>query len=46
MTADPVEAIGPGFTALLQPFERFFDSLKAVRHFRTSSRGLLSDLPR
>jgi SRSO17 transposase len=46
MTADQVEAIGPEFTAFLQPFERFFDSLKTVRHFRTYSRGLLSDLPR
>ena len=46
MTADQVEAIGPAFTAFLQPFERFFDSLKTVRHFRTYSRGLLSDLPR
>jgi SRSO17 transposase len=46
MTADQVEAVGPAFTAFLQPFERFFDSLKTVRHFRTYSRGLLSDLPR
>jgi SRSO17 transposase len=46
MTADQVEALGPEFTAFLQPFERFFDSLKTVRHFRTYSRGLLSDLPR
>jgi SRSO17 transposase len=46
MTADPVEAIGPAWTAFLQPFERFFDSPKTVRHFRAYSRGLLSDLPR
>jgi SRSO17 transposase len=46
MTADQVEAIGPAFTAFLQPFERFFDSPKTVRHFRVYTRGLLSDLPR
>ena len=46
MTADQVEAIGPALTAFLQPLERFFDSLKTVRHFRNYSRGLLSDLPR
>jgi SRSO17 transposase len=46
MTADQVEALGPAFTAFLQPFERFFDSPKTVRHFRVYSRGLLSDLPR
>jgi SRSO17 transposase len=46
MTADQVEAIGPEFTEFLQPFERFFDSLKTIRHFRCYSRGLLSDLPR
>jgi SRSO17 transposase len=46
MTADQVAAIGPEFTVFLQPFEGYFDSLKTVRHFRTYSRGLLSDLPR
>src|SRR5262245_4069873 len=46
MTADQVQAIGPEFTAFLRPFERFFDTLKTVRHFRTYTRGLLSDLPR
>jgi SRSO17 transposase len=46
MTTDQVDAIGPEFTAFLRPFERFFDSLKTVRHFRTYTRGLLSDLPR
>jgi SRSO17 transposase len=46
MTADQVQAVGPEFTAFLQPFERFFDSLKTIRHFRNYSRGLLSDLPR
>jgi SRSO17 transposase len=46
MTADQVLAIGPEFTAFLRPFEPFFDSLKTVRHFRTYTRGLLSDLPR
>ena len=46
MTTDQVQAIGPEFTAFLRPLERFFDTLKTVRHFRTYSRGLLSDLPR
>jgi SRSO17 transposase len=46
MTADQVQALGPAFTAFLRPFERFFDTLKTVRHFRTYARGLLSDLPR
>ncbi len=46
MTTDQVEAIGPAFTAFLRPFERFFDTLKTVRHFRNYTRGLLSDLPR
>ena len=46
MTTDQVDAIGPEFTAFLRPFERFFDTLKTVRHFRTYTRGLLSDLPR
>ena len=46
MTSEHVQAIGPAFTAFLRPFERFFDTLKTVRHFRTYTRGLLSDLPR
>jgi SRSO17 transposase len=46
MTTDQVQALGPAFTAFLQPFERFFDTLKTVRHFRSYTRGLLSDLPR
>jgi SRSO17 transposase len=46
MTMEQVQAIGPSFTAFLRPFERFFDTLKTVRHFRTYTRGLLSDLPR
>jgi SRSO17 transposase len=46
MTADQVQALGPALTAFLQPFERFFASPATVRHFRTYSRGLLSDLPR
>lgn len=46
MTAAQVQAIGPEFTTFLRPFERFFDTLKAVRHFRNYTRGLLSDLPR
>src|SRR3954453_13820228 len=46
MTADQVQAIGPEFTAFLRPFERFFDTLKTVGHFRSYTRGLLSDLPR
>src|SRR5580765_5011540 len=46
MTTDQVQALGPAFTAFLQPFERFFDTLKTVRHFRAYTRGLLSDLPR
>jgi hypothetical protein len=46
MTADPVEAIGPAWTAFLRPSERFFDSPKTVRHFRADARGGgLSDLP-
>jgi SRSO17 transposase len=46
MTTDQVQAIGPEFTAFLRPFERFFDNLETVRHFRNYSRGLLTDLPR
>jgi hypothetical protein len=46
MTTDQVQTLGPAFTAFLQPFEPFFDSLKTVRHFRAYTRGLLSDLPR
>lgn len=46
MTTDQVQALGPEFTAFLRPFERFFDTLKTVRHFRNYTRGLLSDLPR
>ena len=46
MTAEQIEVLGPAFTAFLQPLERFFDSPKTVRHFRTYTRGLLSDLPR
>jgi SRSO17 transposase len=46
MTADQLQAIGPQFTAFLQPFERFFDTPASVRHFRHYARGLLSDLPR
>src|SRR5947209_11141633 len=46
MTTDQVQAIGPELTAFLRPFERFFDTLKTVRHLRTYTRGLLSDLPR
>jgi SRSO17 transposase len=46
MTADQLQAIGPRFTAFLQPFERFFDTAASVQHFRHYTRGLLSDLPR
>lgn len=46
MTREQVQAIGPEFTAFLRPFERFFDTLKTIRHFRNYARGLLSDLPR
>jgi len=46
MTTDQVQVLGPALTAFLQPFEPFFDTRKTVRHFRTYTRGLLSDLPR
>ena len=46
MTTEQVQALGPELTAFLRPFERFFDTLKTVRHFRHYARGLLSDLPR
>ena len=46
MTTDLVPAIGPEFTAFLQPFERFFDNPGTVQHFRNYTRGLLSNLPR
>ena len=46
MTAEQLHAIGPQFTAFVQPFERFFDTAASVRHFRHYARGLLSDLPR
>ncbi len=46
MTTEQVQAIGPELTAFLRPFERFFDTVKTIRHFRNYTRGLLSDLPR
>lgn len=46
MTAEQVQAVGPEFTTFLRPFERFFDTLKTIRHFRNYTRGLLTDLPR
>jgi SRSO17 transposase len=46
MTAAQLHALGPQFTAFLQPFERFFDTPASVQHFRHYTRGLLSDLPR
>jgi SRSO17 transposase len=46
MTTEQVEAIGPKFTAFLQQFERFFDNLETIRHFRNYTRGLLTDLDR
>ncbi len=46
MTEDQLQALGPQFTAFLQPLERFFDQPATVGHFRNYARGLLSDLPR
>ena len=46
MTEAQLQSLGPALTAFLQPFERFFDSPKTVPHFRSYTRGLLSDLPR
>jgi SRSO17 transposase len=46
MTRDQIRDIGPEFTTFLRPFERFFDTLKTVRHFRAYTHGLLSALPR
>jgi SRSO17 transposase len=46
MTTDQVQAIGPALTAFLRPFDRFFESLETVQHFRNYTRGLLTDLPR
>src|ERR1700678_1394408 len=46
MTADQLEALGPQFTAFLQPFEPCFDTPASVQHCRHYTRGLLSDLPR
>jgi SRSO17 transposase len=46
MTTEQVQFIGPEFTAFLRGFEQFFDTLKTIRHFRSYTRGLLSDLPR
>jgi SRSO17 transposase len=46
VTTDQVQALGPEFTAFLRPFERFFDTLTTIRHFRNYTSGLLADLPR
>src|SRR6476659_3874709 len=46
MTSDQIQTLGPAIAAFLQPLERFFYTLKTVRHFRAYTRGLLSDLPR
>ena len=46
MTTDQVQAIGPEFTAFLRRFERFFDHPGTVQHFRSYTRGLLTDLDR
>jgi SRSO17 transposase len=46
MSTDWVRGLGPEFTAFLQPFERFFEDPKTVRHFRNYTRGLLTDLDR
>jgi SRSO17 transposase len=46
MTTDQVQALGPELTTFLRPFERHFDTTESRRHFRTYSRGLLSELPR
>ena len=46
MIKDLVQAVGPEFTAFLRPFERFFDNPGTVQHFRTYTRGLLTDLDR
>jgi SRSO17 transposase len=46
MTEAQLQALGPQFTAFLQPFERFFDTSASAQHFRHYARGLLSDLPR
>jgi SRSO17 transposase len=46
VTTEQVRAIGPGRTAFLRPFERFFDTPETARHFRHHARRLLSDLPR
>jgi SRSO17 transposase len=46
MTEAQLQKLGPALTAFLQRFERFFDSPKTVPHFRSYTRGLLSDLPR
>ena len=46
MNADQLQALGPQFTAFLQPFEPCFDTPASVQHFRHYTRGLLSDLPR
>src|SRR4051794_16850058 len=46
MTAEQVRAVPPEWTALLRPFERFFDTPESARPFRAHTRGLLSDLPR
>ena len=46
MIKDLVQAVGQEFTAFLRPFERFFDNQGTVQHFRTYTRGLLTDLDR
>jgi SRSO17 transposase len=46
MNTAQLQALGPQFTAFLQPFEPFFDSPACIQHFRHYTRGLLSDLPR
>lgn len=46
MTKEQIKSVGPELTAFLRKFESYFESLKAVRHYRNYTRGLLSDLPR
>lgn len=46
MTRQELTDIGPALTGFLSRFERYFDNPAGVAHFRTYSRGLLSDLDR
>ena len=46
MTDEQIQALGPAFSAFLQPYRGGFRQKRTARHFDNYCRGLLSDLPR